>query len=190
MKRKHDSAKFPDIEAKIRSGEYTCRAPSDAKKHTATTWKFMKYIYDESEQILPDFFHCSKCHMIFNLKLRDSGKVLKNHVDKDCNGRATGIEAYFVPEHHPMRRRKICVEDKIGVREAGLAFVIQDMRPISSLNGEGLASLLSKFTYIGAKYGALTGEALNELKLIPSRQTVSVLNCFSLETDSKLRSSY
>lgn len=35
MKRKHGSEKFPDVESKIRSGEYTCRLPSDLKKHKA-----------------------------------------------------------------------------------------------------------------------------------------------------------
>lgn len=184
MKRKHGSEKFPEIESKIRSGEYTCRLPADTKKHKATTWKTMRYVYDECEQIIPDFYFCSKCQMIFNLILRDSGKCLKLHVDNNCYGREAGIDAFFAPEYQPVKKRKIAVDDKMSVRDAAIAFVVQDMRPINSLNGEGMTSLLSKMTFIGAKYGALTEEAIAELKIIPSRQTVSALIWFSLKGHS------
>lgn len=177
MKKKYGSEKFPEIESKIRSGEYTCRIPTDVKKHKATTWKTMKYIYDECEQIIPDFFFCSKCHIIFNLKLRDSGKTLKSHVDNNCHGQTAGIDAYFAPEYQPAKFRKITVSDKVSVRDAAVGFVIQDMRPISSLNGESMTSFISKMTFIGAKYGFLTEEAITELKLVPSRQTVSIFIC-------------
>lgn len=173
-KRKHGFDKFPEIEAKIRTGEFTCRLPPDSKKHTATTWKTMRYIYDECEQIVPDYYFCTKCHIIFNLTLRDSGKCLKSHVDKNCNGRAAGIDAFFVPEYQPSKKRKITADDKVSVRDAAVAYVIKDMRPISSLGGDGIMTLMSKMTFIGAKYGALTEKAIAEIKLVPSRQTVSV----------------
>lgn len=174
-KRKHGSEKFPDIESKIRSGEYTCRLPADPKKHKATTWKSIRYIYDEADQILPDFYFCSKCHIIFNLKLRDSGKSLKSHVDNNCFGRAASIDAFFVPEYQPAKKRRISTDDKKSVRDAAVGFVVQDMRPISAVNGEGITELMSIMTFIGAKYGSLSKEAIAELKLIPSRQTVGIL---------------
>lgn len=45
------------------------------------------------------------------------------------------------------------------------------MRPISSLNGDGMATLLSKMSYIGNKYGHVSEEAMKFDKLAPS-QTV------------------
>lgn len=173
MKRKHGSERFLEIEVKIRTGEYTCRLPADRKKHTATTWTSMRHIYDESEQVFPDFYYCSKCHIIFKLELRDSGKTLKAHVDSNCAGRAAVIDNFFAPEYQPTKKRKISVDDKVSVRDAAIAYVIQDMRPISSLNGDGMTSLLSKMTFIGARYGAFTEDAISQLKLIPSRPMVS-----------------
>lgn len=174
MKRKHGVDKFPEIEAKIRSGEYTLREPLDKKKHTCRiTWVKMRYIYDESEQILPDFFCCSSCLSLFNLKLRDSGQVLKRHVQSKCPGDAAGIGAFFVPEYQQSKKRKMLIEDKLQIRDAAISFIVKDMRPIRSLDGEGMGTLLSKMTYIGAKYGYLSEEAISEVKLIPSASTVS-----------------
>lgn len=174
MKRKHGSERFPDVESKIRSGEYTCRSPTDMKKHKATTWTVMRYIYDDCDKIIPDFYFCSKCHSIFKLNLRDSGKSLKNHVENNCYGREAGIDAFFVPEYQPEKKRKLAVDDKISVRDAAIGYVIQDMRPVSSLNGKGMISLMSKMTFIGAKYGYLNEDAIADVKLVPSRQTVGI----------------
>lgn len=56
-KRRHGIEKFPEIEEKIRSGEYTVREPEDKKKHTCEiTWTQMRFIYDESDRIMKDFF--------------------------------------------------------------------------------------------------------------------------------------
>lgn len=174
-KRRHGVDKYPEIEAKIRTGEYTLREPVDKKKHSCKiTWKKMRYVYDECEQILADYYGCSACLTIFNLKLRDSGQVLKRHVQVKCPGDAGGVGAFFVPQYQPSKKRKVVIDDKLLVRNAAVSYIVKDMRPICSLNGEGMTTLLSKMTYIGAKYGHLSEEAISDLKLIPSALTVSL----------------
>lgn len=175
MKRRHGLDEFPDVIDKIRCGEYTVRAPTDKKKYTSEiTWTTMRLIFDEENNQVPDFFYCSKCHKIFNLSLRNSGQSLKRHVEKTCKPIADGgIDEFFMREFQPAKKKKISHDDKMMVRNAAVEYIIKDMRPISSFNGDGMSALLSKMTYIGNKYGHITEEAMKTTKLIPSRQTVS-----------------
>lgn len=144
MKRKHGLDEFPEILEKIQSGEYTVREPTDRKKYTSEiTWTAMRLIFDENNTQVQDFFYCSKCHKIFNLSLRNSGQSLKRHVEKTCQPiAANGIEYFFAREFIPSKKKKITHEDKQMVRLAALDYIIGDMRTISSLNGDGMTSLL------------------------------------------------
>lgn len=81
-------------------------------------------------------------------------------------------------ELQPAKMKKISIDDKLSVRNAAVGYIINDMRPISSLNGVGMATLLSKMTFIGNKYGYIPEEALQTTNLIPSRQTVSFFSYF------------
>lgn len=152
------------------------RAPIDKKKFKSEiTWKTMRLVFDEEENQVQDFFYCSKCHKIFNLSLRNSGQCLKRHVEKACNPIAAGgIDEFFVREFDAAKKKKISKDDKMMIRNAAVEYIIKDMRPVCSLSGDGLRTLLSKMTYIGNKYGHVPEEALDTIKLIPSRQTVSV----------------
>lgn len=168
MKRKYESEKFPDIIELIQSGRYTTKPPSDTAKYTQTlTWSLMHLIYDESDDILPDFFFCSKCAKIYNLKLCNNGKTLKRHVEK-CSIQEK-ITDFFVPEFGP-KSKKIKLADKQLVKDAAMELIIRDARPLSTVNGSGMLAFASKMTYIGATYGHLTPESID--KLLPSRQTV------------------
>lgn len=175
-KRRHGIDKYPEVEAKILSGEYTLREATNRKKNTCEiTWKQIQYIFDEHEVELKDFFICSKCSTIFNLCLRNSGQVLKRHVmEKCCGSNENNINNYFVPEYQEAKKRKLKHDDKLKVRDAAVGFVIRDMRPISAVNGCGLTALLSIMTMIGAKYGHLSDAMIESMRLVPSRQTVSV----------------
>lgn len=126
-------------------------------------------------------FFCSKCHTIFNLVLRNSGQVLKRHVEFSCPGEAAAnnIGNYFAPEFQLAKKRKIKQVDKMKVREAALGFVVRDLRPISSVNGIGLSTLLAVMTAIGAKYDQPSEAAIDAMNLVPSRQTVR--NCILIK---------
>lgn len=170
MKRKYEAEKFPEISELIQSGRYTTKPPSDTAKYTQkVTWSTMRLIYDESDQILPDFFFCSKCAKIYNLKLCNSGKTLKRHVEK-CSLREQ-ITDFFVSEFR-QESKKIKLIDKQLVKDAAMEFIIRDARPISAINGDAMLAFISKMTYIGATYGHLTPEAIEKSKLLPSRHTV------------------
>lgn len=136
----------------------------------------MRYIFDEEGNEVANYFFCSKCHTIFNLVLRNSGQVLKRHVEISCPGEtaANNIGNYFAPEFQLAKKRKIKQVDRMKVREAALGYVVRDLRPISSINGVGLSTLLAVMTAIGAKYGALSEAAIEAMCLVPSRQTVRI----------------
>lgn len=173
MKRKHSTARYPEIEEKFGTGEYSFRAPTDLKKYSCkTTWTTMRFVYDECSQIVPDTFICEKCSKIFRLKLRDCGQTLKRHVQDQCPGEV-GINNHFIKKYPPDKRRKISAEDRLIVRDAAVGLVVNDLRPICSVNGDGMMTLLSKMTFVGARYGYLDEARLLEMKLVPSRQTVS-----------------
>lgn len=174
-RRRHSELKYPEIENKIRSGEYSYRAPADLKKYSnELTWSSIRLIYDECDQLLKDYYICEKCYKIFYLKLRDSGQTLKRHVEI-CPGEVAGVSKHFVkkyPADQPHKRTKITVEDRLKMRDAAVGYVVNDMRPISSVNGNGMMSLMSACTFIGSKYGFFDEEAISEMKIVPSRQTV------------------
>lgn len=180
MKRKHATARYPEIEEKIRTGVYSFRAPTDLKKFSCqTTWTAMRFIYDECDQIVPDTFICEKCGKIYRLKVRDSGQTLKRHVKDQCPGEV-GINNHFFKKYAPEhlnKRRKICAVDRMIVRDAAVGLVVNDLRPIGSVNGDGMMTLLSKMTFVGAKYGYIDEASLHDMKLVPSRQTVSLSFC-------------
>lgn len=172
-KRKYEEQCFPEIQESIKAGRYTVRAPTDTAKYSQNlTWSLMRFIYDESNTLLQDFFFCSKCSKIYNLKLASTGKTLKRHVEK-CSLREQ-ITDFFVPEMTQPERKKIKLEDKELVKSAVLDYIIKDLRPISSIQGAGMQMLISKMTYIGKKYGHFTPEMIDQTKLLPSRQTVTV----------------
>lgn len=176
-KRKYEDQKFPEISEQIQTGHYTAVAPTDTGKYKQkVTWSLMRLIYDDTETVLPDFYFCSKCGKIYNLKLCDNGKTLKRHVEK-CSLREQ-ITDFFAPEMIKPQCKKIKLADKSMIKDAAVEYIVRDMRPISSISGDGIRALLSKMTYIGAKYGHMTPEAIEKTHLLPSRQTVKSFSSF------------
>lgn len=187
MKRKHGLEKFPHLLESIESGQYTVREPEDKKKYSqAVTWKLFRFIFDENDVQIADHFFCCRCQTIFNLNLSKSGQCLKRHAEKcEVPVSNSSMHDFFVPELHHTKRLKITKEDRAMIRDATIAYIVKDMRPISSINGEGMGSLLSKLTYVGAKYGHITEEAMPRTNLIPSRQ--SVRNSFRIRFRIRFR---
>lgn len=176
MKRKHGIDKFPHIIEAIQKGQYSVREPEDKKKYTQTiTWNLFRFIFDENDVQIPGHYYCVQCQTIYTLDLGRSGQVLKRHAEKCVvSPDSSTINKFFVPELHAMKRLKITKEDRGIIRDAAIKFIVKDMRPISSINGAGMSTLLSRMTFIGAKYGHISEEAMPQTKLIPSRQTVRI----------------
>lgn len=135
----------------------------------------MRLIYDENDKLLQDYYYCSKCAKIYCLKLSDNSKTLKRHAEKCII--TEQITDHFVPEM-VQPRKKIKIADEKLVKDAAMEFIIRDLRPISSNNGDGMRAFCTRMTYVGAKYGFLAPEAIEELKLLPSRQTINKIFTF------------
>ena len=72
----------------------------------------------------------------------------------------------------PKKYVAVTSSDTKMVSESCLRFIVEDIRPMRALAGDGLANLLSTFTSIGAKYGELNMDQIK--KLVPHETTVSV----------------
>lgn len=174
MKRRYEDESYIEIEQLIKSNEYTVKVPADRKKYKSEdTWKVMRLIYDADHEMLPDYFYCSCCGKVFHLKLSNNSKTLKNHALK-CSGPASTpvITDHFLMQPPPNKKLKL--SDRAIVKNAAMEFIIRDVRPVSSICGDGLRQLASCMTYIGAAYGHLTPEMIGKMNILPSRPTVSV----------------
>lgn len=148
--------------------------PTGSKYRQKETWDKWRLIIDEAGDVIKDFFYCSCCSAIYNIKLANSGRCLKTHAT-ECvrpSNDENHIDDHFAPVFLQAKKKKITREDKLAVKEAAIDFVVVDMRPIRAIKGAGLHSLLSKFTFMGAKYGAMSVEDLVQSKLVPSQSTV------------------
>lgn len=155
--RKYDQQKFPDILEAIKSGKYSVKKPDGPRYKQAETWKKWRMIFDEAGELLKNFYYCETCSAIYNLNVSNSGKCLKVHT-MECVAIAkdeTRIDNHFSAIYNPSKKINISTEHRRKVTQAAMNFVVKDMRPISSINGNGLNQLLSAMTAIGAKYGEM-----------------------------------
>lgn len=174
-KRKYDSQSFPEILDAIRENRYSVVRPIGPKFKVEVTWAKWRQIFDEADKLIKDFYYCISCEAIYNINISNSGRCLKKHA-LECSGLARAanrIEDHFAPVYQASKRQKVAVEDKLAVKEAAIKYIVSDMRPIMSIKGNGLKSLLATMTSIGAKYGAMNESDLDACRLIPSRATVS-----------------
>lgn len=141
--RKYDQQKFPHIIEAINSGKYTVKKPDSRKYKQTDTWAKWRMIYDEADQLMKDYYYCSCCSAIYNVNISNSGKCLKIHA-MECvpiakeNDR---IDTHFSSTYHPNKKRKILIEDRKSITQAALNFVVNDLRPICSMEGDGLNNL-------------------------------------------------
>lgn len=173
--RKYDQQRFPEISEAIKSGKYTVKKPDSSRYKQQETWAKWRMIFDEADQLLKHFYFCDSCSAIYNVNITNSGKCLKNHA-MECKTTENGedrIQNHFSPIFQPNKKKKISIDHRNSVMQSSMNYIVNDMRPISSLNGDGLNSLLSKMTFIGAKYGGMNEKELAASGLIPSRQKVN-----------------
>lgn len=187
--RKYDMQRHPELLEAIKTGKYSVRNASGSKFKQEVTWTKWRLIYDESNEQIRDHFYCSSCSKIYNLSLATSGRCLKTHALEcvgpldDDNRIDNRIDKHFT--QMKKQGRKMTADDKLAIKEAALKFVIIDLRPISAINGDGLAELISTMTYMGAKYGGMTVADVKDV--IPSRQTVRAHFCFCISIYSCIR---
>lgn len=170
---------FPDMLAAIEEHKYTLVKPTGPKFKSEVTWEKWRQIFDENDVVIKDFYFCIGCSAIYNIDISNSGRCLKKHAT-ECVGPSeveNRIDDHFTPVYHASKRRKISREDRTAVKEASIKYIVSDLRPIVSINGTGLTSLLASMTQIGAIYGAMSEKDLETSRLIPTRQTVCISVC-------------
>lgn len=173
--RKYDSQTFPEILTAIKENKYTVVRPTGPKFKSEDTWSKWRQIFDEADILIKNFYYCIVCEAIYNIDISNSGRCLKKHAIECVGSGVTEnrIDDHFAPAYHASKKKKISIDDKSAVREATIKYIVCDMRPILSIKGNGLKTLLAAMTSIGAKYGAMTEHDLDTNRLIPSRATVS-----------------
>lgn len=169
---------FPEMLAAIAENKYTIVKPVGPKFKSEVTWEKWRQIFDENDAVIKNFYFCVGCSAIYNIDLSNSGRCLKKHAI-ECigpNEEENRIDEHFGRVFQASKRRKIAPEDRNAVKEAAIKYIVSDMRPIVSINGTGLRSLLAKMTQIGSVYGAMSEKDLENNRLIPSRQTVCIFD--------------
>lgn len=83
-----------------------------------------------------------------------------------------GIQSFF---HKVPKREEMAISSSHNtmVSESTLRYIVQDIRPMRSVAGDGLLNLLSTFTLIGAKYGELN--VIQIKQILPHERTVSII---------------
>lgn len=170
--RKYESQKFPEILSAIKSGKYSVKKPKGSKFKRAETWEKWRLIYNEADELLKDYYYCDSCSVIYNLDVSKSGKCLKVHAMECRSEKVARIDEHFSKVFNPVKKKKISNESRNEVTQAVINFVVKDMRPISSIEGDGLNNLLSTMTSIGARYGEMGESEMNVSGILPSRQKV------------------
>lgn len=153
--------------------------PTGPKFRSEVTWEKWRQIFDENDVMLKDFYFCIGCSAIYNINISNSGRCLKKHAT-ECVGPnevENRINDHFSLVYHASKRRKITRKDRTAVKEASIKYIVSDLRPIVSINGTGLTSLLASMTQIGAIYDAMSEKDLETSRLIPTRQTVCISVC-------------
>lgn len=174
--RKSDQQNFPEILEAIKSNKFSVVRPTGARYKSEETWSKWRFIYDESNKVLKDYYYCSWCEAIYKINIANSGKCLKRHA-VECSAKDNNsMDEHFFKSFNAAKKRKIAAEDRTAVKMASMDFVVGDMRPIYSIDGDGLNKLLAQMTSIGAKYGEMSVEDSGDSKLIPSRFTVPFIS--------------
>lgn len=125
------------IKAKIQDGIYTVGEKSSTRI-SATYWKTMRAIFDESKKEVKKYVFCSVCKSVLTYDTAGSGtKNIKDHHQACQPGKTFGR---FIQKH----KTNFSINEKERMSEAAVRFCCKDLRPFYALYGEGLMDLLEE----------------------------------------------
>lgn len=156
----------------IKEGTYHLRE-NDTKNASGAHWNTMRVVFDEEGNRVQNTYACSmaNCNEVIRTNLsKDGTGKLKRHYSRCNHSERIGISSFFDKQYKPPTSKKIKSHHKTAVSEAAVAFVVNDMQTVQSVNKCGLITLLAAFTQIGSHYGTM--EKSDVLRLMPSRHTV------------------
>ena len=132
------------------------------EKVKSALWKHIGIV--KGEKKLP-FVACKKCFKCFKYGHSTGTTHLARHVDQCANIKAFKSEVNSIANYC---KRKISAAAKTEVLNSVVNLVVQDLRPVSVVDGRGMQTFSQKLINAGAKYGCLDAK-----ELLSSRNTVS-----------------
>lgn len=139
-----------------------------AKKQKSPVWDTFEKIFDEENKQIEHFYYCSKCKIVINVNITKNGtNALRRHKCVLFENRTSNqqlITSFRTP-------KQIDPRDKKKLKHASYNYIVQDTRPMSSIEGIGLIGLMVECTGIGAKYVKMTNNEMSEA--LPTEKTVS-----------------
>lgn len=173
---REDNVETPNqIKLKVKENIY--RLIENKRKIKSPVWKVFRFIQNEHGLDIPNFVCCQLCKNVYPHNHRNGSSNLSKHKcvkNVQSNTAVAGSSQSTIPEYciAPTNlKQKFSEHLKKDLNKSCASFVVLDMRPMYAMAGNGLAKLLSTFTYIGLKYGFLSPETCSEV--LPHPTTVS-----------------
>lgn len=158
------------VKNKILSKVYSTKSAEEhqSKRLKSSVWSVFHHIFDENDKVIQHHYCCSKCKDVIIVDIAKHGNnPMKRHrcaVEKREPNQPS-ISSFC----NSTNVRSI---DKQKLRRSAYNYIVQDVRPISSIEGAGLANLISDFTKFAIRYGQLTAEQVSNF--LPSKKSVSI----------------
>lgn len=161
------------VKSKIKAKQYKLVNVSEYKKGRnckSNVWNLFNYIENEEGDTLDGYVCCQECKSVLIYVAKNGTSNLSKHKCVRLQSGAKGqISEYFRVTKDLKYELSKNVKSDIDV--SATAFVACDLRPMYALEGPGLMQLLSTFTYLGSKHGAMTPEACHNI--LPHPTTIS-----------------
>lgn len=148
--------RMQEIKDGIVSGEFFHRLKTiglDGKGIRASCWTIIHEIIDSNNNLIPQYFYCTKCEQIIhNAYKQGTTNKLNRH---GCKRKMSN---------------PITKQDKDKLKFAAAKFIADDIRPYSSVEGNGFKSLCFEIMKFGQTH---TNATMNDLEAaLPCRNTV------------------
>lgn len=152
--------------------------PNENRRSSGQFWKVFHRIYeikDGKDVLVNKFVYCIECAKVFNYDSKKGISNLNSH-STSCRQPVKTLRSFIA------RSNAIGYEDKKKLCLYTIAASVQDMRPFTLTEHDGMVDLLHGVWTMGARIGAVTREELE--KALPCGTTVS-RNIKKLSVDSK-----
>lgn len=130
-------------------------------KLNSSVWETFLLIFDRrNNKKFLNFVKCSKCSKFGNYNGFTTTRLMTHKCTK-----VQTIESFLTSETTNLSKHEI---DRL--RDAATEFIVWDIRPLYTLEGEGLRNLLKPMIHVGKKYLKLNADIIE--RLIPSRYSM------------------
>lgn len=148
-----------DVEKKLKEKLFAVKKNENG---TADYWKSYQMIVDD-KNVPTNYVQCKFCSRIDEYNTLKGTRGLKSHASH-CNS----VSAKSSVKPFIQREIILSKEEKSALNLAALEFCYKDLRPFTSIKGEGCRSLLLAISRLSSKYGSFSEEQLDRHLLSPN----------------------